>query len=119
MFTLTDLVRVWISSANAAAVAEKGFRFVHAASNSFYLVRSPSRYHTSPVVSTSPALNAINRIVAPVAGWVTTRQAIVGATPSRRGRMYVLSPSTLKEPPPDTNCPPLPSFLLRARKLRV
>ncbi|KAH9035873.1 N-acetylhexosaminidase [Lactarius pseudohatsudake] len=28
---------VWISSDNAAAVAAKGFRFIHAASNSFYL----------------------------------------------------------------------------------
>lgn len=32
--------RVWRTSSNAAAVAAKGFRFVHAASNSFYLVRS-------------------------------------------------------------------------------
>ncbi|KAI9451110.1 N-acetylhexosaminidase [Lactarius psammicola] len=28
---------VWISSDNAVAVAEKGYRFIHAASNSFYL----------------------------------------------------------------------------------
>ena len=38
-YTLTNLGRVWISSADAATVAEKGFRFVRAASNSFYLVR--------------------------------------------------------------------------------
>jgi len=31
------IAMVWISSTDAAAVAEKGFRFVHAASNSFYL----------------------------------------------------------------------------------
>ncbi|KAH9983700.1 N-acetylhexosaminidase [Russula compacta] len=31
------IAMVWISSADAAAVAAKGFRFVHAASNSFYL----------------------------------------------------------------------------------
>ena len=34
------VVRVWISSDHVAAVAEKGFRIVHAASNYFYLVRS-------------------------------------------------------------------------------
>lgn len=40
--------RVWISSADAAAVAAKGYRFVHAASNSFYLVRliEPLSYST-------------------------------------------------------------------------
>lgn len=31
--------RVWISSDDVAAVAAKGFHVVHAASNSFYLVR--------------------------------------------------------------------------------
>jgi hypothetical protein len=35
----TKLPRVWISSTDAAAVAEKGIRFVHAASSSLYLVR--------------------------------------------------------------------------------
>ena len=30
--------RVWISSEDAAAVAEKGFRIVHSPSNFFYLV---------------------------------------------------------------------------------
>ena len=50
MFALTNLVRVWISSTDAAAVAAKGFRFVHAASDSFYLVRPPSRYHASLLV---------------------------------------------------------------------
>lgn len=86
VFILTNLVRVWISSADAAAVAEKGFRFVHAASNSFYLVRPPSHYHTSLL---SLALNVINRIAAPVPGWVISRRAIAGASPSRPGRMYV------------------------------
>jgi hypothetical protein len=38
--TLMWIDRVWISSDDAAAVAAKGFRFIHAASNSFYLVRS-------------------------------------------------------------------------------
>jgi hypothetical protein len=33
------IARVWRTSSNAAAVAAKGFRFVHAASNAFYLVR--------------------------------------------------------------------------------
>jgi len=33
------IASVWISSSHAAAVAAKGFHFVHAASNSFYLVR--------------------------------------------------------------------------------
>jgi hypothetical protein len=88
MFILTNLVRVWISSADAAAVAEKGLRFVHAASNSFYLVRPPSHYHTSLL---SLALNVINRIAAPVPGWVISRRAIAGASPSRLGRMYVPS----------------------------
>jgi hexosaminidase len=31
------IAMVWISSSDAAAVAAKGFRFIHAASNSFYL----------------------------------------------------------------------------------
>jgi len=31
---------VWRTSSNTAAVAAKGFRFVHAASDLFYLVRS-------------------------------------------------------------------------------
>lgn len=31
------IAMVWISSENAAAVATKGYRFIHAASNSFYL----------------------------------------------------------------------------------
>ena len=38
MLTMS-IARVWRTSSNAAAVAAKGFRFVHAASNSFYLVR--------------------------------------------------------------------------------
>jgi len=115
MYALTNLVRVWISSANAAAVAAKGFRFVQAPSNSFYLVRSPGRFRTSLLVSTSPALNGMNRIAAPVAGWVTTQQAIVGASPSRHGRMYVLSPSTLEEPSPDINCERRPTLSTRSR----
>jgi hypothetical protein len=50
------IARVWRTSSNAAAVAAKGFRFVHAASDSFYLVRSiPSGYHTIfPADLTSP-----------------------------------------------------------------
>jgi hexosaminidase len=36
---LMYVARVWISSADAASVAAKGFRFIHAASNSFYLAR--------------------------------------------------------------------------------
>ena len=39
--------RVWRTSSHAAAVAAKGFRFVHAASNSFYLVRPTSLSHRS------------------------------------------------------------------------
>lgn len=31
--------RVWISSANVEAVAAKGFKLIHAASDYFYLVR--------------------------------------------------------------------------------
>lgn len=36
---LTDLIRVWISSDDVKAVAEKGFKLIHAASDYFYLVR--------------------------------------------------------------------------------
>jgi hexosaminidase len=39
--TQTPSSRVWISSADAAQVAEKGFRIVHAPSNYFYLVSRP------------------------------------------------------------------------------
>lgn len=35
---LDPITRVWISSEDAAAVAEKGFRIIHAPSNYFYLV---------------------------------------------------------------------------------
>lgn len=40
--TLGDdtVVMVWISSQDAAAVAEKGFRIVHGPSDYFYLVRT-------------------------------------------------------------------------------
>jgi len=43
------IARVWRTSSNAAAVAAKGFRFVHAASSSFYLVRSnlPLNHYTT------------------------------------------------------------------------
>ena len=37
---MCNIARVWISSSDAAAVTAKGFRIIHAASNSFYLVRS-------------------------------------------------------------------------------
>ena len=33
-------VLVWISSANVKAVAEKGYKVIHAASDYFYLVRT-------------------------------------------------------------------------------
>ena len=37
---LTRLIsRVWISSANVQAVAAKGYKLIHAASDYFYLVR--------------------------------------------------------------------------------
>ena len=39
------IARVWKTSSDAAAVAAKGFHFVHAASNSFYLVRLISLSH--------------------------------------------------------------------------
>jgi hypothetical protein len=42
------IARVWKTSSHAAAVAAKGFFFVHAASNSFYLVRSISSSHRTP-----------------------------------------------------------------------
>ena len=32
-------ILVWISSANVKAVAEKGYKLIHAASDYFYLVR--------------------------------------------------------------------------------
>ena len=79
----TDRVRVWISSADAAAVADKGFRFIHAAANPFYLVRSSDRL---PSRLSEPALRGINRIAEPVAGWVTFLQESAGAIPSRHGR---------------------------------
>ena len=42
------IVMVWISSDDVAAVAQKGFRVVHAASNYFYLVRTPPSYFVLP-----------------------------------------------------------------------
>lgn len=55
------IARVWISSSDAAAVAAKGFHIVHAASNSFYLVRSiPLSHHpTLPAELTTPTLSGI------------------------------------------------------------
>lgn len=58
------LLRVWISSANAAAVAEKNFRIVHGPSDFFYLV---SVQHTIK----KPVLNIyFGRIAEPVNGSV-------------------------------------------------
>lgn len=36
------VVLVWISSANALAIVQAGYRLVHAPSDYFYLVRLPS-----------------------------------------------------------------------------
>lgn len=50
---LCDLIgrfRVWISSSDAAAVAEKGFRIVHAPSDYFYLVRCSSSHNIFTVI---------------------------------------------------------------------
>jgi N-acetyl-beta-hexosaminidase len=41
------LVLVWISSDDVAAVAQKGFKLIHAASDYFYLV---SQISSSPVI---------------------------------------------------------------------
>ena len=82
----TNRLRVWISSADAAAVADKGFRFIHAAANPFYLVcfiRSLRCFLSQP---NEPALHAVNRIAEPVAGWVTSLRESAGASPSRHGR---------------------------------
>lgn len=38
MLKLDCVCRVWISSADVQAVAEKGFKMIHAASDFFYLV---------------------------------------------------------------------------------
>ena len=43
-------VLVWISSANVKAVAEKGYKVIHAASDYFYLVRIS--FSSTPNVST-------------------------------------------------------------------
>ena len=42
-------VLVWISSDNVKAVAEKGFKVIHSASDYFYLVRPRSIYSSSCV----------------------------------------------------------------------
>ena len=49
--------RVWISSLNAAKVAQKGFDLVHAASDYFYLVRA------RPALPQTPALSLTTDII--------------------------------------------------------
>ncbi|THH17264.1 hypothetical protein EW146_g3514 [Bondarzewia mesenterica] len=44
------VVMVWISSANAALVAQKGFKFVHAASDFFYLDCGGGGWHIIPIL---------------------------------------------------------------------
>lgn len=47
------IVDVWIDSANAKKVADKGFKFVHASSEYYYLVRWASPFsNTAPAVLT-------------------------------------------------------------------
>jgi hypothetical protein len=93
--------RVWISSEDAAAVAEKNFRIVHAPSNYFYLA-CHCRYVWYMYLH-------FCRIAAPVNGWATvllcnffrlsaypTVLIIVftvtaGVTPSRRGKGCLLT----------------------------
>ena len=43
-------VLVWISSANVKAVAEKGYKVIHAASDYFYLVRPFFSFTPSPSI---------------------------------------------------------------------
>jgi hypothetical protein len=52
------IARVWISSSHVAAVAAKGFHIVHAASDSFYLVRvSILSNHLSDLTNPSALLD--------------------------------------------------------------
>lgn len=71
--TVTD--RVWISSADAAAVAEKGFRIIHAPSNYFYLVSS------RVLLTVKTSLSYHHRIAVPVDGWEVTQ---LGSSSSHR-----------------------------------
>ncbi len=73
--------RVWISSSHVAAVAAKGFHIVHAASDSFYLVRvSVLSNHLSDLTNPFVRLGW-NRIAAAAAGWETSPQATAGVIP--------------------------------------
>jgi hypothetical protein len=58
-------IRVWISSEDALAVVERGFRVIQVPSNYFYLVSS-CVLHTHPLVDHA-------RIVVPVNGWEVTQ----------------------------------------------
>ena len=71
--------RVWISSADAAAVAGKGFKLVHAPSDYFYLVRGNKFYHDHHI-------NRSPRIVEEEDGLATTQLETAGVTHSRPGK---------------------------------
>jgi hypothetical protein len=74
MYTFT---RVWISSSDAAAVAAKGFRIIHAASNSFYLVRAFEQSYLFPADLTSPPLGGIGLRRRRLGGRLPRRQQLV------------------------------------------
>jgi N-acetyl-beta-hexosaminidase len=66
------LVMVWISSDNVAAVAQQGYKIIHAASDYFYLVRC----HRVQRESSSHPFDA--RTAVQEAGWARTPLAIPG-----------------------------------------
>ena len=62
-------IRVWISSGDTSAVAERGFRIIQVPSNYFYLVSSSWILHQKP-------LDDHTRIVVPVHGWEMTQVGV-------------------------------------------
>ena len=78
-------VLVWISSQNVKAVAEKGFKLIHAASDYFYLVRPVPSPSLPPTASSLTLTHTPHRIAATAAGSATSPRGTAGATRSRRG----------------------------------
>jgi hypothetical protein len=79
---MVELCRVWISSENAKAVAAKGYRVVHAASDYFYLV--------SPILALTPFMHSHHywhRTAEQEVGSAIFPPGIVGVIPSKHGNM--------------------------------
>jgi len=80
------IAMVWISSDDVAAVAAKGFRVIHAASDFFYLVRYISGFNLDIFNA-----NSHRRTVEEEDGSVKTLLATAGVTRSRHGRRPIHS----------------------------